>query len=373
MNKMSIKNLFIYLTILVASALSVTSCDTVYDDEGDCSATYKVRFRYDMNMKYADAFAHEVHAVSLFILDSDNNLVWKGDESGAALAEDGYAMTVNIKPGTYRLLAWCTTNAEDSYTFYSTDGEPKPAATAASVPAFYSCVINNRSMAAYAYNYDDEDDESATVVNHDLDALYHGMLNDVEFTSEPGEHVVTIPLTKDTNRFRIILQHISNEPISADDFTFEIEADNAVLNYDNSVDKGHEVVYYPWYESSVKGDIDHTDDDAATPAAADDDDNNVDITVNAAEAELTVSRLMADDNPHLIVRKAESGEVVFRVPIIDYVTLVKGHENASMSDQEYLDRQDEYNMTFFLDKDDNWQKAFIYINSWKVVLLDKEL
>lgn len=39
-----------------------------------------------------------------------------------------------------------------------------------------------------------------------------------------------------------------------------------------------------------------------------------------------------------------------------------------MSDQEYLDRQDEYNMVFFLDENDRWVNSTIYINSWKVVL-----
>lgn len=39
-----------------------------------------------------------------------------------------------------------------------------------------------------------------------------------------------------------------------------------------------------------------------------------------------------------------------------------------MSDQEYLDRQDEYNMTFFLDEHNQWINSVILINSWRVVL-----
>lgn len=39
-----------------------------------------------------------------------------------------------------------------------------------------------------------------------------------------------------------------------------------------------------------------------------------------------------------------------------------------MSDQEYLDRQDEYNMTFFLDEQNQWINSVILINSWRVVL-----
>jgi hypothetical protein len=60
--------------------------------------------------------------------------------------------------------------------------------------------------------------------------------------------------------------------------------------------------------------------------------------------------------------------MVFSIPVKDYVLMVKGYENAQMADQEYLDRQDEYNMTFFLDERDRWYDAYIYINSWRVVL-----
>jgi hypothetical protein len=38
-----------------------------------------------------------------------------------------------------------------------------------------------------------------------------------------------------------------------------------------------------------------------------------------------------------------------------------------MSNQEYLDRQDEYTMTFFLDEGE-WVSSVIYINSWRVVI-----
>ena len=39
-----------------------------------------------------------------------------------------------------------------------------------------------------------------------------------------------------------------------------------------------------------------------------------------------------------------------------------------MSDQEYLDRQYEYNMTFFLDEQNLCINSVILINSWRVVL-----
>ena len=75
-------------------------------------------------------------------------------------------------------------------------------------------------------------------------------------------------------------------------------------------------------------------------------------TVKAAVAELTVSRLVARDwslytRPMLIIRTIE-GKLIVSIPVIDYALMVKGECNKKMSDQEYLDRADEYNMTFFL-------------------------
>ena len=98
-------------------------------------------------------------------------------------------------------------------------------------------------------------------------------------------------------------------------------------------------------------------------------------SLSAAIAELTVPRLMTDhaDRSRLVIRNRENGETVVSIPLIDAALLVKGYYNREMSDQEYLDRQDVFSMTFFLDEDDRWMDTYIYINSWKVVLQDAEL
>ena len=75
----------------------------------------------------------------------------------------------------------------------------------------------------------------------------------------------------------------------------------------------------------------------------------------------------------LTVTNNETDETVLSIPLIDYALLVKGYYNRNMSDQEYLDRQDVYDMVFFLDKDGSWMNSYIYINSWKVVFQDTEL
>ena len=85
-------------------------------------------------------------------------------------------------------------------------------------------------------------------------------------------------------------------------------------------------------------------------------------------AELTVNRLFENMNPQLSIYSKETQKKILQIPLIDYVLLVKGNYNKAMSNQEYLDRQDEYNFVFFIDDNHNWLAAQIYINSWRVVL-----
>ena len=94
---------------------------------------------------------------------------------------------------------------------------------------------------------------------------------------------------------------------------------------------------------------------------------------SAAIAELTVPRLVKGQQTRLTVTNKETGKTVFSIPLIDYALLVKGFYNKDMDDQEYLDRQDEYDMVFFLDEGDRWLDTYIYINSWKIVLQNTEL
>jgi len=51
--------------------------------------------------------------------------------------------------------------------------------------------------------------------------------------------------------------------------------------------------------------------------------------------------------------------------LVKYLLLTEA-EGHDMTQQEYLDRQDEYNMTFFLDENMKWINTSIIINDWVV-------
>ncbi|MEE0235701.1 MAG: FimB/Mfa2 family fimbrial subunit, partial [Bacteroidales bacterium] len=49
--------------------LAGSSCvnGLIFEGEGDCGVYYRIRFKYDYNIKFADAFANEVNSVALYV------------------------------------------------------------------------------------------------------------------------------------------------------------------------------------------------------------------------------------------------------------------------------------------------------------------
>jgi hypothetical protein len=342
------------LMLALGSLWTLCACGQLDDDIQECQATYKVRFRYDMNMKYADAFNHEVRAVTLYVIDTEGNIVRTEEADASQLdANDATITLTGLKPGTYSFLAWCTTNEHQTYQIGEGNADRMDDMTCRLKPT------RNRAG----------EDE----VDYDIDALYHGLEEQQVLPDSNGVFTYEVPLTKDTNRFRLVLQNIGNQPITPGQFSFELTDDNKYLDYDNSVIEqpgDAPVAYKPWNTSSalINGE------EAAIAAAADDDDTpQTGIDANSVIVELTTSRLMADHAPRLVVTNNTTGETIINLPLLDYIRLVMGYENRNMDLQEYLDRQDEYNMVFFIDERDTWMQAYIYINSWKVVMMDKSL
>ena len=180
----------------------------------------------------------------------------------------------------------------------------------------------------------------------------------LKVTSEPGTYNETMSLVKDTNVVRIVLQQMS-DGIVAEQFRYEITADNGFLDWNNDVIADGMLTYEPW--SVLTGTADVAPDYGTSSVTRADE-------VSVAVAEFTVNRMIDGQSPILTIYNVEDDTKVLSIPVADYALLVKGNYNAQMSNQEYLDRQDEYNMTFFLDENGDWLSASIIVNSWRVVL-----
>lgn len=341
-------------TLIVASvALATTACSGfIFEDEGDCDPRYRVRFRYDHNMKFADAFPNEVDHVNLSLVDSDGRIAYTHVESGEALGTDGYEVVLDgkVAPGKYRLHAWCGSGARPgSSSFYVHPAE---------MIADAKCTL----LPDVADRADNVAGAEGTHVTRPLENLYHGYTEEQDFSEDEGTHTFTVPLMKNTNSIKVVLQHLSDEPIDGRDFEFTITSANARMDHDNSLIPSDAVTYHAFDVVNGYASIDHG---SATGA--------VTGTYNATVAEFTIARLMKDENVRLEARRHSDGELVFAVNIVELALMVKGYANRAMSDQEYLDRQDDYNFVFFLDSNMRWIDSFIFVNSWKVVNQNSEI
>ena len=317
------------------------SCEVLSEEEEDC-AVY-VRFRYDMNMEFTDAFQHAVNSVTLYAFDKNGVLAFQKTEEGELLKEDGYRMRLEQISHTERA----------DYDFITWAGEPDNESF--SIPVLSVGKHTKEDLICQLNRAGDG------VVNDNLDNLFHGQVNGLSFggrAAQPGVDVV-VPLVKNTNNIRIVLQEVSGEPLSASDFNFAITDKNGKMNYDNMLLGEDVITYKAWHKAQGSAGIGEQQEGVITE-------------VNLALADLTVARLMADEEPILVVTNDEE-EMVIRIPLVDYALLYKRLRYEDMPDQEFLDRQDEYNMTFFLDENYRWINQFIYINSWKVVLQESEL
>lgn len=338
-----------WLSMLLVGGCVLSGCDKlIYDDEGDCTVTYQVKFRYDRNLKFADAFASEVESVTLCLLDDEGRVVWRKTEQGEVLKQEDYAMTVDVVPGTYDLLAWCGSTDKGSFAI--------PEAPA--LGREWTCTLNRRRA-----------DDGTAFVAEDLDRLYHGYLPAQVFEdAEEGLFTYTVSLTKDTNNVRVVLQQLSGQPMDADRFSFLITAENGRMDWDNELLPDELVTYRAWHQQAGTAGVEVP----GLPGTI--------TSMSAVVAELTTARLMvrdkttradaAFDDAHrmrLLVIDNQTGRTVVRIPLVDYALLVKGENRRDMDDQEFLDRMDEYNLVFVLDEDMRWVSMSINIHSWKLV------
>ncbi|MDE5808183.1 MAG: FimB/Mfa2 family fimbrial subunit, partial [Muribaculaceae bacterium] len=190
--------------------------------------------------------------------------------------------------------------------------------------------------------------------------LYHGTaygitIYDPKTLDGEGDHIYTINLTKDTNNVRVMLQQM-NKDVDVNKFTFCIEEANGTLGSDNDLQEDENINYEPFHtDNGVAGTVEGTTRaDGAIEG------------LGVAIADLKMSRLMARHKSVLTIKNTD-GTRVLQIPMTDYALLAKPFEAEGFTDQEYLDRQDNYRLMFFLDSQGEWMSSRVYINSWAVI------
>lgn len=292
---------------VVAVAAGLYACDWIHDDSLPL-CEYRLHFKYDYNMKFADALQHEVDYLTLFFHDADGNFLFQRRIEKSEL-DSHNSITLDLEPGIYQVVTWAGLD-DKSYRW--------PA------PQTGSSVVKDSKVLTLRREDTTQPDE--------LHPLWHS-LDTLTVTRDMPE-ADTVSLAKNTNKLRVVLQNVMGEDMDVNNFSFQIVADNGYMDYDNSLLEDPQIHYLPYYAENVRLGAD------STPGA----------TVGGqfvAVAEMNTMRLMAGRNYRLIIRHHGWEKDVLNVNLNDYLLLTK-MEGHRISAQEYLDRQDEYLIIFFL-------------------------
>ncbi|MCM1092515.1 MAG: FimB/Mfa2 family fimbrial subunit [Lachnospiraceae bacterium] len=336
---------------LLASLLLITglsACqDAVFDSEGDCSSTYRLRLSYTRNMKWADAFPAEVTNVGVYAFNTDGSLAWAGSQSADRLHANGNYLELPLDPGTYDIIVWCGGKSleSDAHSWTLDGGEN----------------ITSKSDLHCRLAAMENADGSRTAAS-DIHRLYHGSIDRAVMPDEPGTYDYEIDLTKDTNFIRVVLQHADGEPVNPQWFTFAITDTNGALDHTNATSAAVPVTYRPWAITTAETELPDPDNVAT--------DSRATTQISSVIADMTTSRLVKGNRPTIEIQCTEPGNehLVARLDLISYFLMIKGSANRHIEDQDFLDRQDDYTMMLILDDNNRWNlKLGLYINSWRIV------
>ncbi len=322
------KSFFRLGLLCLSLGMIFNSCSTIWDGEEDCPYGLILRFVYDYNMEYANAFHNKVDCITVFVYDEQGNHLSTFTETTSVLKDEGYRMYLDLEEGNYRLVAYGGM-ACDEHSFEMVDP------------------VMSRSSAYTDRMVQMKEGEAGTRL-HDF---YYGAVdasvkNNKEYTE------TTLPMMKNTNNIRVILQQLNGDPLNVEDFKFSITDDNTLFSYDNSLIPNGITIYDPWDKGQI----------SVGTAEQGDEEQEV-VTVFA---EFSTSRLVASNSPRLIVKRVDDDADVISIPLINYLMLLKSSQYSDMGKQEFLDRESEWNIIFFLDSGLRWINTHIVINDWVV-------
>ena len=316
-----------------------SSCERIYDDLEPCPHGVLLRFVYDYNMLYANAFPSSVDCLTLYIYDEKGNYVDTKVVTGSELQDENYRMKLDLKGGKYHFVAYGGLACEQST--FSLFHEPSDG----------SVRTDLRTMM----------DISRPTASAPSERRLHDMFwGELELAAADFYSEGTVKMMKNTNNIRIVLQQLNGKPVHADDFDFSITDDNTLFGPDNDLIANGTVTYQPWALG-----------EAVAGLSADGGNEGEPVVV--AYAEFSTSRLMTKNTPRLVISRKADGKTVVDIPLIDYLLLLKSELHAQMKPQEFLDRESTWSMVFFLGSDMGWVRTYIKINDWIVRINETEM
>lgn len=313
--------------------LLLASCN-IYEDLNPCPHGINLRFVYDYNMEYANAFPSKVDNIILYIYDEQGNFLKSYSEAGEKLHDENYRLKIDLPHGKYRFVAYGGIAGEDRS--FNPVINPVEGNTLTDL----EIMMNNDNLINF--------DNIKFMSNESLHDFFYGALN----VTVEGEmyHDATINLMCNTNNIRIMLQSLDGQPVPMEKFEFAVADDNTLFDAENNLVPNGTVTYLPWtIGESMRMESDE-------------------IEVKTGFAEFSTSRLSVNNDNQLIILRTEDNKEILKLPLNKCLLLLKSEKYAKMGAQEFLDRESDWSIIFLLDSKYNWIKTQIIINGWVVKL-----
>ena len=379
-NKLVYRILCMGALALLASA--ATSCQSIYDDGLDCDPKYYLRFVFDMNMEFADAFTKQVNSVDVWVFDKETReLVDHISESGDALKDNSFMVPLSVNPGDYHIVTWC--GLKDNRHFKVSDG----------------ITHLTHPVVRMERKFDRLKRPNADEL---LDELFHGIIdikapdqNEMQRIVNGGAEmwtqterygtqsvydpvcfwdekekvfkvIYTASLIRDTNNIVLSLEHLSGE-FNLDELAIEMTDNNGTMLHDNRIDDSDEkITYTPWRMAT--GSLEQAGDTRAV-FDINDPENANGRYADFVTSEISTARMTTDNDKVIRIYYKDTDQTIFSIPVNKWIEALRSHKYSSMDMQEYLDRENDFELMVFLQDDGRggWTAVSVVINGWHII------
>lgn len=332
---MSIKkhliNALVGTALAAVPATALTSCDLIYKDLEPCPQGVELRFIYDYNMEFANAFPSQVHCLTLLVYDGAGNYQATHTVTDRnLLGDEDWRMQLRLEPGEYRFIAYGGMACENASFEFTSASRAVPALLTDLEVALKPGLLAGQNGAP-------------------LHNLFYGQGSITVEESDVNYRKATIKMIKDTNNIRIVLANSNNNSLAASDFAFSLSQDNTLLGWDNNIIAEGASTFTPWVDGETIGGI-----------------SMEGAPVYMAYAEISTSRIVPGAPGNLTITRRVDSHPVFSMPLASLLLKLRSQQFADMPEDEFLDRNSEWSLMLFLDDQGNWLDASIVINDWDV-------
>lgn len=340
----------------IFGGLLLPGCSLWHDDLPECPTGADVEFIYDYNVQRADMFGAHVGGVTVFVFDKEGDFITSHEEfnteAAAPLRELGYRMHLDLPPGEYQLVA-------RAFQHGTTSVLSRPGAKFRTTE-----LREGDGMETLCTRLDRNAAGEVVSMELPLDTLWQSMAAVPIVVRDMEQCTTRIPLMRQTKDLHITLHQIDDPAdIRHEDFEVTVIAANGRLAHDGTLLDDEPLVYTPWksWTTELRAPDDEPEAAATAKGTA-----AGEVTERAAHMQLSLSRLLwrpaeQESAAMLVIRNRQNGKEVVRMNLPYYLAEGRNAFLVPYPEQEFLDREYDYNLNFFL-RGDKWEYVDLTIS-----------